>query len=516
MSNLRWGGQIFANHDLENNIITYCNSNELELADYLTLPNDGVPYEYLWKIDSDNDGSFEYDLDDFSTDPNFSFTPSNLSVGQSLSVNLVVRDPDGFSCSYASNISTEARKIPLGHSITVSETTCFFTIYVPTKYESTLKITSAGSILSSYQVANSSNSQPVNQSLGTGYSIAILEEQYGWWNFKIENSSSTWTISSEFTQSAIADKIPWNFYFWADQNDPPNQPALHNNDASFPDLRPLYKYDLINNSTNGESARLLEEICCSVDETGYDGHCDGLAKASIFLNEPDPHNPSEISAEELKGLYGEVFEGTTNWDPHFILGYTADKNASDGKATAGYDVFDKHAKDFHFTIERHINGRKKAVYANLGSIGGNFGDVWNHAMYVYEATYTQHDLAGGEKLIKIDITVTANADEDFGGGLFDPTIFETERIVQYSYVVEYANEGEVDWELGSSNWISVAGSAEFIPERIAAFDFGIDDLKALLGTEGTYTTGEEWDNPPNLPNSAFKYQDVFDLDQNNQ
>jgi len=459
---LLFSGQILANHDIENNIIVYCNQWEIELSDYLTIPEDEVAYEYLWKIDSDNDGSFEYDLDDFNTDPSFSFTPTNLSVDESLDLNLLVRDPDGFVCAYASNITAKAKKIPLGQEIVVNDQSCYFKIYVPTRHRGKLTLFSAGTTVESWTYSDGSEQSGPPWVIQVSHYLNVGKEREGWHNFVATNESEQWTISNTFKQVAEATKRPWNFYWWGYPNvDKVASPALYNKEDfnGVETEKPLYTYDKHFNSATfdidvvqqtipdeqalnaalavAENSRVWEQIeaeyrIASGEQVSWWGHCNGSAKASIYLDEPEPNDNEQhgLSVWELKGLYGETFEGSMQYPLGATKGYGADKNMDPGVTSINLnEEADNWADDFHRTLETYLNANanednKLALYANLRIKAGQQGDfteVWNHAIYYYEATYTQEalqengDESGDETVVRIDIEVRANCDGYISG-----------------------------------------------------------------------------------------------------
>jgi len=525
------GGGIYANHELQNPIVVYCNEAEIDLADYLTIPNDGIAYEYLWKVDWDDDGSFDYDLSDKSADASYPYTPLNLSIDESTNINLWVYDPEGFVCTYASNITVKAKKIPLGHTIPASEEDCFFKIYIPTQYQSQLVLQSAGASLEKI-IRPWGEEESAGWSIDQGLELPINTWNQGWHQLFISNVNDS--ISTIFTQSASAAKRPWNFYWWGYDNDRENgRPSLWNYAAGVDEETPLFIYDLnFNNSeANNSSApaansRMWEKLWSEAqadNSSAWHGHCDGLTKASIFLNDPEPIDTElyGLSVNELKGLYGEMFEGHMNYEENTTIGYGMMAGDPGIVSEVPNETSDEWAGEFHYTVEKFINAKtpanRIALYSDLGISAynnnlytGDYVERWNHALFEYDAVYKQAnvDTEGNERMMLVEITLKANCDGDFGA---DTCAADAYREVSYSYVVEYNTDGYTDYT-AESNWISVGGSAKYIPARVSSLLPTLEDMVDLLDhTDKTTDDGQ----PPQIPDHLFDFMNVFALDKNN-
>jgi hypothetical protein len=131
----------------------------------------------------------------------------------------------------------------------------------------------------------------------------------------------------------------------------------------------------------------------------------------------------------------------------------------DGVYDAGYeklprigpDPSDAFAAPFHAGLEQYIRGQSKALYANLRGAMPDPGhptpgpdDVWNHAVWKYEATYEEAD-GGDEHFIRVTIDIHANDDHT------PPTDDSANRDIEYVYAITYANglpvgSGNDDWQ----------------------------------------------------------------------
>ncbi len=217
---------------------------------------------------------------------------------------------------------------------------------------------------------------------------------------------------------------------------------------------PLLKYDQLFHS----SARQWEaSFSQTKDISRWPGHCLGGAVASILLDEPQPSPGSGMTRDELKALWAELGENHLN---HRIGDYA--NEIPPGPPRAGPDSTDVKVPRFHAMIETHIRGERKPLLANLRAFPprGTVGEVWNHGIYKYIATF--HAVPGrGPRAVRIDLELHGNSGCMLNGQE------SGDRVVNYSYKLVYGMDGRVDeTNPYAADWISVGGEAQFAPLNV--------------------------------------------------
>ncbi len=214
---------------------------------------------------------------------------------------------------------------------------------------------------------------------------------------------------------------------------------------------PLLKYDQLFNT----SARQWEAAFSqNKDISRWPGHCLGGAVASILLNEPIPSPASGLTKDELKALWAELGENHYN---HRIGDFANEIPA--GPPRRGYDATDWKVPRVHAMLETHIRGEKKALLGNLRAFPprGTNGEVWNHGVYKYIATYKA--IPGrGERAVNLTIELHANSGSTLNGQ------DDKDRVINYEYNLVYGLDGRVDeTNPTAADWISVSGDALYAP-----------------------------------------------------
>ncbi len=396
----------------------------------------------------------------------------------------------------------DTKKVPLGKSASLSKYV-IGKVYVPTKWGGELKL--SGSSLQLFYSDGSDLDRNKVKSIfkgdydsnivasGSPCQYTVPENKPGWYYIKTPSESLV-SISSEFKQEGSASPRPFNFYWWATKGDyindggngvadttaagddvqvvPPGSPAgggdiircgndgimqsvpggddrSHTMINLFDVPGPLSKYDAVFGTTardweaqNGQGLY------------GWEGHCLGGAMASVLLDQPSPTGSSGMNNDELEGLWAEMGETTGIYTvPDYMGGCPA------GPPTSGSDSTDSYVGNFHRMLEQYIKGSQVSLQSNLRSEGSDPGEVWNHAVWRFEAQYEEAP-GDDEKIVRIENDVDANQDHT------PPTDDTDDRSMTYTYIVEYQSNGEVSQSSSENDWISVAGHANFAPSNM--------------------------------------------------
>ena len=172
------------------------------------------------------------------------------------------------------------------------------------------------------------------------------------------------------------------------------------------------------------------------------------------MNEPIPSPASGLTKDELKALWAELGENHYN---HRIGDFA--NEIPPGPPRPGYDATDWKVPRVHAMLETHIRGEKKALLGNLRAFPprGTIGEVWNHGVYKYIATYKA--IPGrGERAVNLTIELHANSGSMLNGQ------DDKDRVINYEYNLVYGLDGRVDeTNPAAADWISVSGDALYAP-----------------------------------------------------
>jgi hypothetical protein len=401
----------------------------------------------------------------------------------------------------------EVKHVPLGGSLTGQVGDRYFGVYVPTRFGGNLTIkTSSGEV---QEIVGPDGKERRNgDEVGT--------DQHGWYRFKVTNPEAgrPYTVETQFVQVALSKRQPWNFYYWPTKADALHEPWAGGNGRVdtmrpvgddimvatpggyiapgqdiiragpnglletpaaagdtitwFPNMyddltfrgadgtmfstpSPMLKYDQLfsTNARNWEAANSQNQ-----DIQRWPGHCLGGAVASIMLNEPVPAPGSGLKPDELKALWAELGENHYN---HQIGDYA--NEIPPGPPRPGYDATDVHAPRFHNMLETHIRGNKQNLLGNLRAFPprGTIGEVWNHGIGKYIATYSAVP-GKGERSVRLKVELFANSGSNLNNEDNKP------RVNTYEYIIVYGLDGKVDVTgTQPSDWVSVGGEALFAP-----------------------------------------------------
>jgi hypothetical protein len=394
-------------------------------------------------------------------------------------------------------------KVPLGGSANLS-TFIIGKVYVPTKWGGDLKL--SGSNVELFYTDGSDldcdtaikifkgelNANRVAQ--GSPCSYTVPADKHKWYYAKITAASAT-AISATFKQSASAGTRPWNFYWWASKGDYIREPDAGGNGtanstklAGSDDVQVVASggavaagADIIRCGNDGDlqsaespddekrtltnlfdpgGALAKYDTACGTTAKAWEaangqgsaewwGHCLGAAMASVLLDQPSPTAASTLSIDELEGLWAELGEKSGIYTiPDGFGGCPA------GPPAAGADGTDAYAGKCHRVLEQYIKGAAVSLQSNLRSDGGAATEVWNHAVWKYDAVY-EEAAGGNEKVVEITVDLAANEDHT------PPTNDVGDRDIKYVYILEYKDAGTVDEGAAANDWISVGGDASY-------------------------------------------------------
>ncbi len=402
-----------------------------------------------------------------------------------------------------------SKKIPLGGDSSIKADEVVGKIYVPTKWGGTLTVGSNvslklyytdGSDLTSSLAEQILNEEIMPVAYGSFIEYTLSESVFKWFYVKADGEAMV-DIWCYFGQVAEASKRPWNFYYWptcgdhihdggnqwADTEAAPGdlqlsaynsaidmenhlgivilagidgtiqttptpddifEPMINLTDLFYGMPGPLWVYDSYSPVTSARQTELANnEYSLAV----WDGYCLGGAVASIMLNQPAPiPEMSEITQDGLEGLWAKLGSNFT------INLREPDVNSIPVCIPhSGSDISDNRVGEVHFILEKFLMGEFEALLSNLRA---EYSDpvgqesVWNHAIWKYEADYAETEL-NNEKIVEITNVIHANVDTY-------PSINNSEeRVIQYVYIVEYDDNGEVDRNSQHNNWLEVSGQA---------------------------------------------------------
>jgi len=388
------------------------------------------------------------------------------------------------------------QKVALGASVSSTSNPGYFKVYIPTKWGGRLNVTAPGAQIVQLNY-------PAGNSYANGEETG--EDKHGWYTFRVEGSSN-YTVSTAFTQAGEATRRPWNFYFWSALGNhiwvPDNCTSncrcesraegddiqvigyqtivnpgtvvvesartgsnpgvlrstagggnrvrnMHNLFSPSGEYQPLAKYDARHSTSARDwEARNHRAIA------QWDGHCLGVAIASLALNKPEG---AGYAGPELEALWGELGE-----HPEHEFDDGGISSVLPGPPLPGFDSTDVWAPRVHGLLEQWVKSRTEALYANLRAQPSTSGpqptaeEVWNHGVYKFSARFEEAP-GGNERVVKITNTIYANDDRPLPPP--DPDI--SDRIVIYQYVVTYL-AGVLDLSPeGQNDWISVSGQAVY-------------------------------------------------------
>ncbi len=188
--------------------------------------------------------------------------------------------------------------------------------------------------------------------------------------------------------------IPWNFWYFPYSNK--QKDTAWGSDVMSPLRRYMEAFDV----TNALAWELEHHGDPDGTRQSWEGHCDDAAAASIlFVAPPDDgltHNGVRFKAEDLKfyaveyfGRFGSLDRVWTLKEEHRGIreGFFHQFKPNDDPAQFGQviAVFIDH-------LRRHIRDLGAPLRMDLrDGNGGDYRQLWNHAVYKYAARYWQRD-----------------------------------------------------------------------------------------------------------------------------
>lgn len=390
------------------------------------------------------------------------------------------------------------QKVPLGGALHSGANPGYFKVYMPTKWGGKLKIDTLGGTRSEVRYPDGAVFTDAGETeKETG------ENKQGWYTFEVAGSTD-YEVYASFTQDGEAARRPWNFYWWAAKASFIREPLAGGNGtadstvlAGSDDLQVIAMggaaaagADIIRSGPNGaleSSAGGDDELVQMINlysTTGvyqpldkYDarhgtaaraweaanhqsqfewcGHCLGCTVASIKLNQPTPAAGSTYNEDEVEALWCELGENEGHLYPDEV------GPVPPGPPSPGPDPTDFAAPTYHRLLEQYVRSAREALYSNMRADGSGSDEVWNHAVYKFEATFEEAP-GGNEKTLKIANNVSANGD------ILPPSTDGRRRQVIYKYIITYQQDGSPDTAAAAAkDWISVEGEASWAPKFLS-------------------------------------------------
>jgi hypothetical protein len=406
------------------------------------------------------------------------------------------------------------KTVPLGNSVGGQSGDQYYAVYVPTRFGGELRITAtAGRIV---EIKGPNGVVRAN-----GQDIGF--DQHGWYTFKVEGASKSYTIETSFVQVGQSLKKPWNFYYWPTKADVIHEPwaggngrvdtmAVNGDDQliATPGSYIPPGQDIVLAGPNG----LLETLPAPGDDaTWFPNIYDDLSwlgpdkehggQTTQFLTPAPLLKYDQLfgtSARQWEAAYSQN-KDISRWPGHCLggavasillnepvpapwTGMTRDElkalwaelgenhynhrigdYATDippGPPRLGPDPCDYKVPRVHAMFETHIRGEKKPLLGNLRAFPprGTINEVWNHGIYKYIATY-QAIPGRGPRAVRIALELHANSGSMLNGQ------DDKDRVVTYGYTLVYGLDGRVDeTNPYADDWISVGGDALYAPLNI--------------------------------------------------
>jgi hypothetical protein len=385
--------------------------------------------------DSDGDG-IDDSQDAFPNDPNEWLDTDGDGIGNNA-------DPDDDNDGYADveeawagtdplNLDSQPfyQEIPLGEASAIEAPPGrhLYKVYVPTRYGGKLSVLSENGIISIH------NGNHITE-LGNHYEVK--EDEHGWYYLKVNCSTDDW-IGTQFVQTGQADKIPWNMLDW----------LPYDNSGRLWSI--LEKFDQVYGTTTEQTER---EYIEKFSIQGWWGHCMGWSVASILVDEPDNTTQGQIyfTQEEMKGLYSHVYDRKRLHANILQICYKERFFAESPEA-------DKFPKKIHNFLRFWLRQNKTPIQSDLGDLNGDPDQIWNHAIFRYDAIFKADP--NNRLKITIENTITSNSDLLLFNSYIRKDIFT--YIVQYS-----ARTGEIGNIL--EDWVSNEPSS-LMPAHFAALN----------------------------------------------
>ncbi|MCG2680494.1 MAG: hypothetical protein L6455_11105, partial [Kiritimatiellae bacterium] len=342
------------------------------------------------------------------------------------------------------------RKIPLGESTNLVKG-IIGKVYIPTKWGGSNTLFGAnielfyadGADLDPQTAIEITNGELDGNRVAQGnpceYEIPSLN--FGWYYVKITNESDQ-TISSTFYEHGEVTR-PWQGYYWSlDSNTPPNL---------YQDGYALDKYDQVYGTTSQ-----VWEAANHVSSNPGDGHCPGLAVASVLISQPTIFTTNGVSftQDDMEGLYTELA------DSYFIfyVDYSVTNIPAIPLTAATGEAVDAYCDNFQYVLRTVIKEEQKALVSNLrDATGSDENAVWFHAVYKYRSQFIEAPDLNDPVIVRVYTTLWSPVNTTH------PSTGTQDRTDNYTYDIKFSSSGEIDGQWSGQNWRTASG---FAPESL--------------------------------------------------
>ncbi len=336
----------------------------------------------------------------------------------------------------------DMRTVPLGYGtdLAVEDTG---RVYVPSQFGGVLTV--SGAEVQLIYTDGSESNLPTDPGVaglvvaqGNPCSYTVPKGKQGWYYILLAQNSPA-TVTSSYVETGEADYRPWNGWWW------PWNPGYG---ATLYDAGGcLDKYDRVY-GTNARAWAMANEV----GGQWWWGHCWGWSIASILLTEPQATTRNGISftQDEMKGLYTALADNTPYTDPDLTVDYIPPGPPTSG---LGEDI-DGYCDELYRILRICVRDNRVPLQTDMrvdAAPPARGDEVWNHAIYKYQADFRESPDLGNERIVEIDVQVWANSD------LTPPPIPLTgDRYEEYVIQLEFDDQGEPVADSPNQNWISAS------------------------------------------------------------
>jgi len=303
-----------------------------------------------------------------------------------------------------------------------------FTVWVPSKLGGVLEV--AASVPAEVVVRHPKPTSPALKDLagaeiprGHRFVYPVRPGEFGWFHVLVGKTTGPYSMNASFTEVGLAREansddaeplVPWNFWYF------PNAASRKEKTAwGSSTLQPCQKYE----RAFGKAGVLQWEKDNHNDPSGtaesWEGHCHNSAPAAIIFKTPPAagkkHNGEDFLCEELKFFATEFFGGKGAMDFLWGLPGTGSMGRSgfyqENKPSDDPKRFGRQLGPFWNHLIEHLQKGREAVMMDLrDESGAEHSEVWNQAIYKYEAQMFETEPHGDWMDIQVKMTLRANAD----------------------------------------------------------------------------------------------------------
>lgn len=340
--------------------------------------------------------------------------------------------------------------VPLGGSARQAGDGSFVKVYVPTRYESHLAVSSsAGKVTICF---------PDKQTeLGDG--ADLVTRQAGWYYARIDGDAGPYIVEASLEQRARASWVPYNFWYF---------PYYEGSDSPH-GWTVAKAYDGWRGDGSTKAHDWEDGHHHTTDaSTAWWGHCGAAAKASILFKQPPlrDRKKKKLSEDQIEGLLSLYCRTHGKTRVSYFNRHTSTASSAT-KPGQGADANDQYADDFFKALRDLILVQKQVALIDMEAKGGTTaGEKWNQGCYKYTAKFEQTAGGGGQRDVTVTLTFVSSEDNNRPRNGNPETGASWTQVSKLRLV--YADSGEIDGGASEQDYIgnwfgSVGGSQLFAP-----------------------------------------------------